>query len=449
VGLGLRSTGRVLSVSELARRIAGALDADVGMVWVAGELSNLKRSAQGHVYFSLKDDACQLDAAIFRREASLLVFEPRDGTQVIVYARVGLFAARGRLQLYVDHMEPLGLGALRLAFEQLKARLDAEGLFDEARKRALPPVPRRIGIVTALQGAAIHDMLAILAERWPAAPVVVRPVRVQGAGAAAEIAAGIADVERLADVDVLIVGRGGGSLEDLWAFNEEAVARAIAAARVPVVSAVGHEVDVTIADFVADRRAPTPTAAAALVVPDRRVLATRVGQAARALRAALVRHVRGARAELEGRRRRLGDPRRRVADAALRVDDLAGRARGALVRRIAWDARELAGLSARLRRHEPAALVAAARARVGGLAERLRRALARAERDAHAALDRQRAALEALSPLACLERGYAIVRRADAGAAVVRDAATLAAGDAVTLVLARGRARAHIDGTEP
>jgi exodeoxyribonuclease VII large subunit len=448
VGLGVRRTQRVHTVSELAARIKGVLEGEVGAVWVAGELSGCKRTGPGHLWFCLKDDAAQLDGVMFRREASALAFEPVDGTDVVVFGRISLWPERGRLQLYATHMEPMGLGALRLAFEQLKARLHAEGLFDEARKRALPRVPRTIGIVTALHGAAIHDMLRILRDRWPAARVVVRPVRVQGQGAAHDIAAGIADVQAVPGLDVVIVGRGGGSLEDLWAFNEEPVARAIVACRVPVVSAVGHEIDVTIADFAADVRAATPTAAAALVVPDRRAFASEVARAIERLRDGLVRRQRAVAVGVEGLRRRLGDPRRRVAETGVRLADLETRARRALVRRTVWERRELRRLAAGLGRHEPRAVLAAERARLSRDGERLRRTIERHVHGARARLQREAARLDAFSPLACLERGYAIVRRDDATQAVVRDATTIAPGEAVRIVLARGRARAHIDSTE-
>jgi exodeoxyribonuclease VII large subunit len=449
VGLELRRSSRVLTVSELAARIKGTLESELGMVWVAGELSGCKRTGPGHLWFCLKDDRTQLDAVMFRKEAYALVFEPVDGTEVVVYGKVSIWPERGRLQIYASHMEPMGLGALRLAFEQLKARLQAEGLFDQARKRPLPRAPRTIGIVTALQGAVLRDMLRILRDRWPGARIVIRPVRVQGQGAAVDIATGLFDVQRVRDLDVVIVGRGGGSLEDLWAFNEEPVARAIVACRVPVVSAVGHEIDFTIADFAADVRAPTPTAAAALVVPERREIASHVAHSVERLRGGLSRQLRVAAARLEGLERRLGDPRRRVADVALRVDDLATRSRRALVRRMVWERREVVRLSAELARHGPRALLAAERARVLRHAERLRRTMEKQLHGARADLEREAARLDAFSPLACLERGYAIVRRDDPTAAVVRDAGALAPGEGVQLVLARGRAKAHIDSTEP
>jgi exodeoxyribonuclease VII large subunit len=439
---------RIFSVTQLASVVRDALEGGVGVVWVAGEVSNLRPQPSGHVYFTLKDERSQVAAVMFRSAAQLLAFRPADGMEVIVRGRVNLYPPRGVLQLYVESMEPRGLGALQLAFEQLKAKLAAEGLFAEARKRALPRWPRGVGIVTALSGAAIHDMRTVLRRRWPAARVVIRPVRVQGNGAGREIAAAIADLARVRDVEVVIVGRGGGSLEDLWAFNEEVVARAIAASTVPVVSAVGHEVDFTIADFVADARAPTPTAAAALVVPDGDEVGAALVRAKAALRVALVRRVGGTRERIVRLERGLGDPQRRVAEAAQRVDELAARVRRALTRRVAWDRRELTTLAGRLARSGPGQEVRRATARVTDTTARLRFALAVRVRHARAALEQGASRLDALSPLACLSRGYAIVRRGDARGAVVSDATVLAPGDGVALVFARGRAHARVERTE-
>src|SRR5213592_4619043 len=415
---------RILTVTQLAALVREALEGGVGSVWVAGEISNLRRAPSGHVYFTLKDEQSQLDAVLFRSGAQALAFRPADGMEVLVYGRVGLYPARGALQLYVDTMEPRGLGALQLAFEQLKARLGAEGLFAAARKRPLPRFPRACGII-------------------------VRPVRVQGAGAGREVAEGIADLNRLGGLDVLIVGRGGGSLEDLWAFNEEITARAIAASAIPVVSAVGHEVDFTIADFVADARAPTPTAAAALVVPDREEVAAGLARAEAGLRRALARRVAAARERVGGLERALGDPARRVRDLGQRIDDLAARVRRGLLRRLAWERREVTTLATRLARSGPAPGLPRARERMAAAGERLRFALAVRVRHARGTVEQAAGRLDALSPLACLERGYAIVRRGDSTGPVVRDADALAAGDAVALVFARGRARARIEGTEP
>src|SRR5213595_395265 len=391
---------RILTVTQLAALVREALEGGVGSVWVAGEISNLRRAPSGHVYFTLKDEQSQLDAVLFRSGAQALAFRPADGMEVLVSARVGLYPPRGALQLYVDTMEPRGLGALQLAFEQLKARLGAEGLFAAGRKRPLPRFPRAVGIVTALGGAVIHDMRTVLRRRWPACRIVVRPVRVQGAGAGREVAEGIEDLNRLGGLDVLIVGRGGGTLEDLWAFNEEVAARAIAASAVPIVSAVGHEGDFTIADFVADVRAPTPTAAAALVVPDREEVAASLARVIPALESALARRVVRARERLGFLRRALGDPARRVADLAVRVDDRAGRGRQALLRQMAWDGREVASLAARLERSGPAPAVRRAGERLEAAAGRLRFALAVRVRHARAGLEGAAARLDALSPLA-------------------------------------------------
>jgi exodeoxyribonuclease VII large subunit len=439
---------RVLTVTELARRIRDMLERDVGVVWVAGELSNVRRVASGHVYFTLKDDDSQLAAALFRRTAMVLPFEPRDGMQVVVAARPSLYEARGALQLYVDAMEPLGLGALRLAFEQLKERLAAEGLFALERKRPLPPYPGAVGIVTAAEGAVIHDIRTVLRRRWPCARVILRPVRVQGAEAWREIVAGIEDLNRLRFVDVLIVGRGGGSLEDLWAFNEEGVARAIAASRIPVVSAVGHESDVTIADFVADVRAPTPTAAAALVVPDRTDLAATLARARAALRNGLGRRVTHARRHLVSLERGLGASHRRTVELAQRLDELGLRSRRALGRRVLWERRRLDTLERRLDAVGPRARLVHDRARLEGARHRLRFALDVRVRDRRAELARTLGRLEALSPLACLERGYAIVRQGGPDGPVVRDAGTLQPDDRIAMVFAHGRATGRVEGTE-
>ncbi len=446
---GSRTAPRILTVTQLTNLVQRSLEEGVGSAWVGGELSNVKVAPSGHVYGTLKDDQSQLQLVMFRSAAQTLPFQPRDGMDVVVLGRIALYPARGQLQLYCDAMEPRGLGALRLAFEQLKQRLDAEGLFDADRKRPLPSHPRAVGIVTARHGAAIHDMRVVLRRRWPLARVVLRPVRVQGEGAAAEIARGIAELNRLGGIEVMIVGRGGGSLEDLWAFNEEVVARAIAGSRIPIVSAVGHEVDFTIADFVADVRAPTPSAAAALVVPERERLGVELETARAALRAALRRRVGRTRERLIALERGLGNPRRRVAERILRVDDLTARLRQGLARRVAWDHRELHGLAQRLERSGPMAQLAHARARLDGLAGRLAFALDVRVRAARSEVERSASRLEALSPLACLARGYAIVRRGDATGPVVQDAATLAPGDTVDLLFARGRAAGRIDRTEP
>jgi len=259
----------VWSVSELSRRLAATLDERFPAVWVEGEISNFKVYGSGHAYFTLKDEGAQLRAVLFRNRVRRIRFEPADGLHVLAFGAVEIYAQRGEYQLVVELLEPRGLGALQLAFEQLKERLGREGLFDPARKRQLPRFPRKIGIVTSPSGAALHDMLRVIGRRFGEIHVVVAPAKVQGDGAAQEIAQGVRELNALGGVDVIIVGRGGGSLEDLWAFNDEMLARTIVASKIPVISAVGHEVDYTIADFVADVRAATPSQAAELVVREK------------------------------------------------------------------------------------------------------------------------------------------------------------------------------------
>ncbi|MFM8552617.1 MAG: exodeoxyribonuclease VII large subunit, partial [Nitrospiraceae bacterium] len=258
---------RILTVSELTLLVRDRLEQAFPDVWIEGEVSTLRSPASGHFYFTLKDAQCQIRAVLFRNQAQRLRFALREGLQVVVRGRVTVYEPRGEYQLVLDYLEPKGVGALQLALEQLKERLALEGLFDEARKRPLPFLPRRVGLVTSLSGAAVRDMLVVLGRRCPSLDVVICPVPVQGEGAAPKIAAAIRTLSASGKVDVMIVGRGGGSLEDLWCFNEEVVVRAIVASRVPVVSAVGHETDVTLADFAADYRAPTPSAAAEAVAP--------------------------------------------------------------------------------------------------------------------------------------------------------------------------------------
>jgi exodeoxyribonuclease VII large subunit len=437
-------TPHVLSVTALTSQIRDALDAGFGAVWVEGEISNARRPPSGHVYFTLKDERSQIAAVMFRRTAQSLPFDLEDGAEVIVRGRLGLYAPRGDLQLYVETVEPKGLGALQLAFEQLKARLAAEGLFAEERKRPLPFLPRRIGVVTALGGAAIHDILITLKRRAPAVDVRIRPVRVQGVGAGTEIAAAIADMNAYGGVEVLIVGRGGGSLEDLWAFNEEVVARAIVASAVPVVSAVGHEIDVTISDFVADCRAPTPTAAAQMVVPDSRVLAARIAAQLTALRAGMLGRLDDEKRRVRELARELGDPRRRLDEERVRLDHLWHRARRAIAERTRRARGELGRAALHLEQLAPRRRLEMLRARVAGVRARLVVAMRAVVERQRSRVERGGAELQSLSPLAVLERGYALVWRAGNGA-LVREAATLRPGERLRIRLASGEAWARVD----
>ncbi len=392
---------RPFRVSELVGGLRELLEEEVGRVLVSGEISNLHRAASGHAYFTLKDDRAQLRAALFRSSAVRLPFDPEDGLEVVVDAEVSVYPARGDLQLVVRHMEPLGQGALQLAFEQLRQRLEAEGLFDAARKRPLPAWPRRIGIVTSGSGAALHDVIEVSGQRMPSIPLLLAAVRVQGEGAENELAAALAALGQVEDVDVILLVRGGGSLEDLRPFNTERLARAIVDSPVPVVAGVGHEVDVTIADLAADVRAPTPSGAALLAVPDRAAWLDRV----------------------EASRRRLA---------------------GALDARLARAQQRLAERVGALRAHAPAARLASRRARFETLARTLEREGRRALALRHERLAVHAARLDALSPLAVLGRGYAIAHGADGR--VLRRATEVAPGDDLRVRLAEGEIDATATG---
>jgi exodeoxyribonuclease VII large subunit len=414
----------VFTVSQLTAALRAAVEERFPAVWVEGEISNFKFYNSGHAYFTLKDDAAQLRCVLFRTRLRRLRFEPRDGQHVLAFGGLEVYAPRGEYHLVVELLEPRGLGALQLAFEQLKRRLEAEGLFDPARKRPLPRFPRKIGLVTSPAGAALRDMLRILSRRFAGLHIVVAPCRVQGEGAAEEIARALADLNALGDVDVIIVGRGGGSLEDLWAFNEEVVARAIAASKVPVVSAVGHEVDVTIADFVADLRAPTPSAAAELVVRDKAAVAEALESLERRLRRAVARPLRDLHRRVDELRTRLVHAARRVHGRAVHRADV---------------------LSARLRAAGPRARVALGRRHLERLEHRLRTAITARLATPRHRLARAAARLDALSPLAVLGRGYSLTRTATG--AIVRSARQVARGEPVAVLLAEGCLECRVERT--
>ncbi len=440
-------TRRVFTVSELLAGLSGLLDDQVGRVWTSGEISNLHRARSGHSYFSLKDEQGQIRCALFRSAGTRVPFELEDGLEVEVYAEVSIYAARGDLQLIVRAIEPRGTGALQLAFEQLRRRLEAEGLFDPARKRTPPPLPRRIGLVTSPTSAAIRDVLEVTARRLPGVPILVSPTQVQGATAAAEVAAAIEAIGAQ-DVDVVLVVRGGGSLEDLQAFNTEAVARAIAACPHPVISGVGHEVDVTIADLVADVRAPTPSAAAELVVPHRDELRSDVERAAHRLALAM-----SSQAErLQARLHREADALRALSPAA-RIATWRARLNAAVRALPIATARVPAEAGERLSRarlalgHALAAHPRRARARLEVAAHALVPAGQRAPERAQARLGSLSARLDALSPLAVLGRGFAVARRARDGR-ILRRAADVAPGDDVRLQLGEGALRASVSEVE-
>jgi exodeoxyribonuclease VII large subunit len=435
----------VYSVSRLNREVRTLLERGFASVWLEGEISNFAKPSSGHWYFSLKDAAAQVRCAMFRQRNMICGFTARDGQKVLVRARVGLYEPRGEFQLVVDHMEDAGLGALKRQFEELAAKLAAEGLFAAERKRALPRLPRRIGIITSPTGAAIRDILHVLARRFPAAAVLIYPVTVQGAQAPAEITAALALAGRRADCDVLILARGGGSLEDLWAFNDEAVARAIVASPIAVVCGVGHEIDVTIADFAADLRAPTPSAAAELVVPDIQEWLAAFSTYAHRLRQLMRRRIAECRERLQwldGRAQLVG-PINRLAERMQRADDLEQRlSRG--LRQLLSDRRAALALHRdRLWRGSPAALLRVLAIRHGELRARLQAAEIAQLRRAREHLLPLAGTLHAVSPLATLDRGYAIV--SGAGGEILRDAAAAPAGSMIEARLARGRLRARVE----
>src|SRR5580704_9097620 len=353
--LSLRGQVRALNVTQLVRMVRETLEVHLDQCWVVGEVSNARPAASGHLYFTLKDSHSAISVVMFRSAAARLRFKVADGMQVVMRGRVALYETRGALQFYAEEMEPRGLGALQLAFEQLKERLGREGLFDLARKRALPFLPAVIGIVTALGGAALRDIVTVLLARYPNVHLVIRPARVQGAGAVAEITRAIDDLNADARAEVLIVGRGGGSLEDLWAFNEEMVARAIRRSQIPVISAVGHEIDYTIADFVADLRAPTPTAAAQLVVPDKAALRRRLDETAATLNGAMVSALSSHRRRMSQLDSGLHEPRAALRHARQRADEAAAGLADALASRLKDRRRHVAALGAHLA--PPGALV--------------------------------------------------------------------------------------------
>ena len=436
---------RVLTVSELTRAVKDTLESGFGGLWVEGEISNLRIHTSGHVYFTLKDEEAQVRAVLFRSRVRRLRFEPADGLHVLAFGRLDVYAVRGEYQLVCEVLEPKGLGALQLAFEQLKARLAAEGLFDAARKRPLPALPQRIGLVTSPTGAAVRDFLRVVTRRFAGLQVLVCPVRVQGDTAAAEVAEALETLNRVGGVDVIVVARGGGSLEDLWAFNEEAVARAIAASKIPVISAVGHETDVTIADFVADLRAPTPSAAAELVVREKADLVRQLGALRARLTQAIGRRTGRFADRLEDFRRRrvLTDPARPLRDWARRVDDLGVRLGRAMTRH---DARARERLDRVARALRPALLAAPVRHQqrlAGQLGGRLERVIRGETARRRRAVEAMAARLDGLSPLACLARGYAIV--AGPSGEVVTRAVDVRAGDRVTVRLHEGRLGCRVE----
>ncbi|MGZ5497736.1 MAG: exodeoxyribonuclease VII large subunit [Candidatus Aminicenantales bacterium] len=426
---GLVVRDHIYTVSQVTEIVKTALEVAFPQVWVEGEVSGYKKAASGHVFFNLKDDKSVIKAVMWQSTARKILFELKDGLKVVCKGKISVYEPRGDYQLYVDLVEPKGKGALQLAFEQLKAKLKAEGLFEEARKRKLPLRPNTSGVVTSPTGAAIRDVLRVLERRYAKLHVVIYPARVQGEGAAAEIVEGIDALGAWPGIDVLIVGRGGGSIEDLWAFNEEPVARAIARSPVPVISAVGHEVDFTIADFVADVRASTPSAAAEMVIATEEAFAERIETQTRRLGETLrfgIQHLRGDVDEL-ARHRIFQNFEVRLANLARRVDDLETRGRNVL--RAERQA---------IAEHKGAALLAA---------ERLANILRRAVRDHRGTWERLSASLNALSPLDVLKKGYTLVWK-EGGLRLARRIEEVVPGETVEVTFFKGEFSARVESVD-
>jgi exodeoxyribonuclease VII large subunit len=441
----LRPDRDVYSVSRLNREVKMLLERGFGLIWLEAEISNLSRPSSGHWYLSLKDASAQVRCCMFRQRNMLCRFSVKDGQKVLVRARLGLYEPRGEYQLVIDHMEDAGLGALQREFEQLAAKLSAEGLFANERKRPLPRMPKRIGIITSPTGAAIRDILHVLARRFAAIPVLIYPVSVQGAAATAEICAAIATAARRADCDVLILARGGGSLEDLWAFNQEALARAMLASPIPIITGIGHEIDFTIADFCADVRAPTPSAAAEIIVPDAEEWLVSLRRISTRLQRALIRSMESRAQSLRwlAGRAALVSPTARLAQQSQRLDELEQRLSSAVGRSLAERRSAMNELRSLLWQASPIARVQGAASRQKLLLSRLRAAALNNLRRARERLTPLERTLKAVSPLATLQRGYAIVSSADGR--ILRDAAEAAPGSIIEARLAQGTLRAKVE----
>jgi exodeoxyribonuclease VII large subunit len=444
-----RAARTVLTVSELNATIRDLLENQLQNVWVEGEISNARVWNTGHLYFTLKDGASQIKAVMFRSAVRYLKFKPEDGLKVVARGKISVYDPKGEYQILCEHMEPKGLGSLQQAFEQLKKKLAAEGLFDPARKRPLPALPRRIGLVTSIDGAALRDVIRVLRRRYPNAHLVISPTRVQGEGAGREVAHAIRKVARIEAVDVIIVARGGGSLEDLWAFNEEVLARAIVASPVPVISGVGHETDFTICDFVADLRAPTPSAAAELVVRRKDEFFSHIDRISERIDAAMHHRLRRMETRLHVLEARPGYAgfEGRLAVRGRHVSELAS----ALRQRISQ------GAARRTRRHEllrrsldqfdPRHRLAAIRTRLVSRDGQLSAAARRRMSVAQNRFGGLAARIEGLSPLAVLGRGYSVTWDASR-TRIIRDASTVEAGDRISVTLERGSLEATVDSVK-
>jgi exodeoxyribonuclease VII large subunit len=443
----MQQNRQILTVSQLNRAAKDLLETYLPLLWVEGELSNLSAPSSGHWYFTLKDGGAQVRCAMFRNRNLLVRFKPEAGKKVVVRAKVSLYEGRGDYQLIVEHMEPAGAGDLQRQFELLKEKLQAEGLFDVDHKKPLPPWPRRLGIVTSPTGAAVHDILHVLRRRFPALPVIILPVAVQGNEAAGQIAAAIEIANRHDLCDVLIVGRGGGSLEDLWVFNEEIVARAIYASEIPLVSAVGHEVDFTIADFVADVRAPTPSAAAELISPDCQALLHKLRQHKHQLARCMAAHLRQHRQQVNHLRARLQHPGQKLQAQAQKLDHLEIRLRRAMSASLHQAHQRVERFEHKLQRFNPQRLLASHAHHLQVLTLRLEAAQRKQQDARQQRLQQAAGLLQSVSPLNTLSRGYTILLTQEGRA--VRRADEVVSGQELTAKLHQGELVCEVKHSKP
>jgi len=445
--LDIFSEKTILTVSRLTALLRGVLEENFEQLWVQGEVSNLSYPSSGHCYFTLKDTGAQLRCVMFKGAVKNLKFRLTDGMALIARGRISVYDQRGEYQLICEYMEPAGVGALQAAFVQLKEKLAQEGLFAEAHKISLPRFPRKIGVITSPTGAAIHDILNVLKRRFASLEVLLYPVRVQGEGSALEIARAIDEMNRIAKVDVLIVGRGGGSLEDLWAFNEEVVARAVYRSKVPIISAVGHETDWSICDFVADLRAPTPSAAAELVIASTEELRGQIEALSHRLYRSIESLLMGYDGRLTGLRRALHDPRTMLGHLAQRMDDLTGRLELGLCVAVSRRRDRFERIQDSLQHNDPKGTIDTLRQRILLLSVRAEHSLAQRLEVIRQGFGDNAARLEVLSPLKTLARGYAIATRGSDGT-VVTDAALLAIGEQLLLKLYYGQAHCRVEALD-
>ncbi|MBV1914072.1 MAG: exodeoxyribonuclease VII large subunit [Pseudomonadales bacterium] len=440
---------KIMTISELNRQVKQLIEDGFPPLWVEAELSNVSKPSSGHLYFTLKDEKAQVRCAMFRGRNRFLQFKPAAGERVLARVQVSLYENRGDFQLIVDRMEPAGEGALRQAFEQLKQRLYQEGLFDEDYKQALPELPSHLAVITSASGAVLHDILTVLERRFPLIQVTVIPVAVQGDQAAPQIVAALERANQLPDqVDAIIVGRGGGSIEDLWPFNEEIVARAIFASDIPVVSAVGHEVDVTIADYVADVRAPTPSAAAELLSPDQNEVRQWLHSFEQQLSREINDRIADERQRTDWLRTRLRHPGERLREQSQRLDELELRLTHNTRIVIKTARLQLASGQAELRRHSPEHTLTRYRDRLQQLSARLKQLMSDRVSNQQIRLQNVTQSLDVVSPLATISRGYAIVSRAD-DSALIRSYQQVQPGDHVTTLLGEGFLECTVDKSMP